>query len=147
MKGFFNSLTLQSQFGSCRTNTIMLKDTAMGKILIVTIVLYGLFVSLYFLITRIKRKKNTINQYSHTQKTGRKSTGIVGKSNFDLNTSKPPATTLTPLGASLPESENQQVNPDIFVPDDNTKSSAKVEMPIKVITPGQFKLTTFAGAN
>lgn len=98
----------------------------MGKILIVTIILYALFVFLYFLITRIKRKKNAINQASHTQKTGRKTVGIVGKSNFVLNASKPPATNLAPLGASLPESENQQVNPDIFVPDDNKKSSAKV---------------------
>ena len=100
----------------------------MEKIFITIVVLYALFVGIYFLYLRAakRRKKDIVGKGSSIHETGQIKTDIVGKSRFDLSTSKPLTAKSTPLAATSPKSENQAENPDTFVPPNEVKASAEV---------------------
>ena len=100
----------------------------MEKIFIATVILYALFVGIHFLYLKAgkKRKKNIIGQGGSIQGTRRLKADIVGKSRFDLRASKPLPTKAEPPATGSPKSENPPENPDIFVPSEEIKPSAKV---------------------
>lgn len=100
----------------------------MEKIFITIVVLYALFVAIYFLWIRAgkRRKKDIVGAGSFIHETGQLKTDIVGKSRFDLRESKPHTATPEPHAASPSKSENQQENPDTFVPSNEIKPSAEV---------------------
>jgi len=100
----------------------------MEKIFITAVVLYALFVGIYLLYLRAgkRRKKDIVGKGSSIHETRRLKTDIVGKSRFDLSTSKPLTAKSEPLATTLPKSENQVENPDTFVPPNEVKSSAEV---------------------
>lgn len=100
----------------------------MEKIFIAVVTLYALFVGIYFLYLRAgkRRKKDIVGKGSSIHETGQIKTDIVGKSRFDLSTSKPLTAKSKPLAATSPKSENQAENPDTFVPPNEVKPSAEV---------------------
>ena len=100
----------------------------MEKIFIAVVVLYALFVGIYFLYLRAgkRRKKDIVGKGSSIHETGQIKTDIVGKSRFDLSTSKPLTAKSKPLAATPPKSENSEKNPDTFVPPNEVKPSAEV---------------------
>ena len=100
----------------------------MEKIFITIVALYALFVGIYFLYLRAgkRRKKDIVGKGSSIHETGQIKTDIVGKSRFDLSSSKPLTAKSKPLAATPPKSENQAENPDTFVPPNEVKPSAEV---------------------
>ena len=100
----------------------------MEKIFIAVVALYALFVGIYFLYLRAgkRRKKDIVGKGSSIHETGQIKTDIVGKSRFDLSSSKPLTAKSKPLAATPPKSENQVENPDTFVPPNEVKPSAEV---------------------
>jgi hypothetical protein len=100
----------------------------MEKIFITVVILYALFVGIYLLYLKVgkRRKKDIVGKGSSIHETGQIKTDIVGKSRFDLNTSKPLITKSEPLATTSPESENRQENPDTFAPESEEKPSAEV---------------------
>ena len=100
----------------------------MEKIFIAVVALYALFVGIYFLYLRAgkRRKKNIVGKGSSIHETGQIKTDIVGKSRFDLSTSKPLTAKSKPLAATPPKSENREENPDTFVLPNEVKPSAEV---------------------
>lgn len=100
----------------------------MEKIFIAVVALYALFVGIYFLYLRAgkRRKKDIVGKGSSIHETGQIKTDIVGKSRFDLSSSKPLTAKSKPLAATPPKSENQAENPDTFVPPNEVKPSAEV---------------------
>lgn len=100
----------------------------MEKIFIAVVVLYALFVGIYFLYLRAgkRRKKDIVGKGSSIHETGQIKTDIVGKSRFDLSTSKPLTAKSKPLAATPLKSENQVEKADTFVPPNEVKPSAKV---------------------
>jgi hypothetical protein len=101
----------------------------MEKIFITAVVLYTLFVGIYFLYLKAgkRRKKDIVGKGSSIHETGQIKTDIVGKSRFDLSTSKPLTAKSKPLAATPLKSENREENPDTFVSPNEVKPSA--EMP------------------
>jgi hypothetical protein len=95
----------------------------MEKIFITVILLYALFVGIYFLYLKAvkKRKKDIVGKSSSIHETGRLKADIVGKSRFDLSSSKP-------LTATPPKSENPPGNPDKSALPNEVKSSAEVPL-------------------
>lgn len=100
----------------------------MEKIFIAVVALYALFVGIYFLYLRAgkRRKKNIVGKGSSIHETGQIKTDIVGKSRFDLSSSKPLTAKSKPLAATPPKSENREENPDTFVLPNEVKPSAEV---------------------
>ena len=100
----------------------------MEKIFIAVVALYALYVGIYFLYLRAgkRRKKNIVGKGSSIHETGQIKTDIVGKSRFDLSTSKPLTAKSKPLAATPPKSENREENPDTFVLPNEVKPSAEV---------------------
>jgi hypothetical protein len=100
----------------------------MEKIFIAVVALYALFVGIYFLYLRAgkRRKKDIVGKGSSIHETGQIKTDIVGKSRFDLSTSKPLTAKSKPLAATPPKSENREENTDTFVPPNEVKASAEV---------------------
>lgn len=100
----------------------------MEKIFIAVVVLYALFVGIYFLYLRAakRRKKDIVGKGSSIHETGQIMTDIVGKSRFDLSSSKPLTAKSKPLAATSPKSENEEENTDTFVPPNEVKASAEV---------------------
>ena len=100
----------------------------MEKIFITVVLLYALFVGINLLYLRAgkKRRKDIVGKGSSIQETGRLKTDIVGKSRFNLSSSKPLTAKLEPLAASSPESENLPENPNTFVSPNEVKPSAEV---------------------
>jgi len=100
----------------------------MEKIFITVVILYALFVGIYLLYLKAgkRRKKDIVGKGSSIHETGQLKTDIVGKSRFDLSTSKPLAAKSEPLAATSLKSENQVENPDTFVPPNEVKPSAEV---------------------
>lgn len=74
----------------------------MGKVFITIILLYSLFVGIYFLYLKAgkRRKKDIVGKGSSIHETGRLKADIVGKSRFDLSTSKPLTAKSEPLTAT-----------------------------------------------
>jgi hypothetical protein len=100
----------------------------MEKIFITVVVLYALFVGIYFLWLKAgkRRKKDIVGKGSSIHEAGRLKTDIVGKSRFDLSSSKPLTAKSEPLAATSPKSENPVKNPDTFASPNEVKPSAEV---------------------
>jgi hypothetical protein len=100
----------------------------MEKIFIAVVVLYALFIGIYFLYLRIakRRKKDIVGKGSSIHETGQIKTDIVGKSRFDLSSSKPNISKSEPLVSTSLKSENREENTDTFVPPNEVKASAEV---------------------
>ena len=100
----------------------------MEKIFITIVALYALFVGIYFLYLRAgkRRKKDIVGKGSSIHETGQIKTDIVGKSRFDLSSSKPLTAKSKPLAATPLKFENREEKPDTFVPPNEVKTSAEV---------------------
>jgi hypothetical protein len=100
----------------------------MEKIFITVVVLYALFVGIYLLYLKAgkRRKKDIVGKGSSIHETRQIKTDIVGKSRFDLSSSKPLAAKSKPLTATSPETENGTKIANTFVPESEEKPSAEV---------------------
>jgi hypothetical protein len=100
----------------------------MEKIFISAVILYALFVGIYLLYLKAgkKRKKDIVGKGSLIYETGQIKTDIVGKSRFDLSSSKPLLSKSEPLATTSPKIENETEKPDTFAPESEEKPSVEV---------------------
>lgn len=95
----------------------------MEKAFITVVILYALFVGIYLLYIRAgkRRRKDIVGKGSSIQEKGQLKANIVGKSRFDLNSSKPLNAKSEPLAATSPKSENLPEIPNTFAPSNAEK--------------------------
>lgn len=100
----------------------------MEKLFFVLVILYALFVSIYFLVADIrkKRKRDVMGEGGAIRDAERPQADIVGKSRFTPGASKPLAATGMPIDATPEKSDNPSDNPGIFAPPNEGTPPAKI---------------------